>query len=275
MAELDAASHWAEERSVRLFCGEFGVYNGSADPRQRRNWYEFVRKAFEERNIAWTCWDYRGAFGLFKKNSRGEFPYDLDAELIRALDLEMPDIPKRPAPASLAAIELYDDYIGAEVADGSYIQKSELTYFNSMNTGSGEYSISWTDPGRDTLRLKFTTPAQLQDLVDRGGVFECLVKRSSPGASITIRFLNSGEGDRIPWRMTYEAGDGVLAENSSWQRLSIPLSKFTDSGAWKDKWYTSENAFDWDAVDSIEIVPGFSSRDIEEIGLDEIWIRGE
>jgi len=273
LAELDAAAQWAEKRNVPLFCGEFGVYNQTANPQQRHYWYEFIRKALEERNIPWTCWDYRGDFGLFNKGSRNEFPYDLDLELIESLGLNVPDIPDRQAVNAAAGIDLYDDYPGSEVRDASFIQKSELTYFNTDEPGAGEYSIQWIEPGRDIFRLTFKEPAKLQALVDRGGIFECLVKCGDPGAKITIRFLNSAEGENIPWRMTYDVGDGILAENSNWQRLQISLSAFTDSGAWKDKWYTSEDAFDWDAVDSIEIVPGFSSRKIKKIGFDELQVR--
>jgi endoglucanase len=66
-ADIDAEINLAVEASRRtgrpLYCGEFGVIN-LAPPEVRKRWFSDVVAAFEEHNIGWCCWDYRGDFGI-------------------------------------------------------------------------------------------------------------------------------------------------------------------------------------------------------------------
>ena len=66
-ADIDAEINLALEASRRtghpLYCGEFGVIN-LAPPEVRKWWFSDVVAAFEEHNIGWCCWDYRGDFGI-------------------------------------------------------------------------------------------------------------------------------------------------------------------------------------------------------------------
>jgi len=59
----------AKEQGHKLFCGEFGCINGSPSEVQKR-WYRDIRQVFEENDIAWALWDYRGAFGLLTREGR-------------------------------------------------------------------------------------------------------------------------------------------------------------------------------------------------------------
>jgi endoglucanase len=55
----------ARRSNHQLHCGEFGVYETVPDPLRLR-WYRDVIDALEEHGIAWTTWDLKGGFGLYK-----------------------------------------------------------------------------------------------------------------------------------------------------------------------------------------------------------------
>jgi hypothetical protein len=58
------AVRWAQRRSVRLTCNEFGVYRQAAPVEGRLTWIHDVRAALETYGIGWAMWDYAGGFGL-------------------------------------------------------------------------------------------------------------------------------------------------------------------------------------------------------------------
>lgn len=54
----------AEERNVRLYCGEYGVIN-RADPDDTLTWYQAIHTAFEKYGIGRAAWSYKEMdFGL-------------------------------------------------------------------------------------------------------------------------------------------------------------------------------------------------------------------
>ena len=84
-ATLDKACFFAKEKNVSVFCGEFGVYMKQSPEKDRVFWYKFFCEELSKRNIPWTCWDYFGGFGLYKTQNRGEFPTDLNEEIVKAM----------------------------------------------------------------------------------------------------------------------------------------------------------------------------------------------
>lgn len=60
---------WAQPFAVRertglpLYCGEFGVYD-KVPQAIRLAWYRDIIQAFDENDIAWGNWDYKGSFGV-------------------------------------------------------------------------------------------------------------------------------------------------------------------------------------------------------------------
>jgi len=88
---IDIAEKFRDERKVPLFCGEFGVLMTYSRDSDRAFWYEEVRKYLEEKQIAWTTWDYHGGFGLFRKGTSGRFDRHLNTRLITALGFNIPD----------------------------------------------------------------------------------------------------------------------------------------------------------------------------------------
>ncbi len=66
---LNIADNFQKSRHVKLYCGEFGVLMNNAPDSDRTYWYKTVREYLESKNIAWTTWDYKAGFGLFKKEA--------------------------------------------------------------------------------------------------------------------------------------------------------------------------------------------------------------
>jgi len=85
-SEIDLAAEWAHERHVPLTCNEFGVYNRYSSPEDRAAWIRDTRSILEKDGIGWTMWDYRGSFGVVKKED-GK-PAVPDAAVVKALGLE-------------------------------------------------------------------------------------------------------------------------------------------------------------------------------------------
>ena len=46
-----------------LYCGEFGCYYKTPRP-LRLAWYADMMSVFEQFDIAWANWDYKGSFGI-------------------------------------------------------------------------------------------------------------------------------------------------------------------------------------------------------------------
>jgi len=88
--DMDRAATWARQHQVTLWCGEFGVYRGNADPAHRLVWLKDVTELMHARGIGWALWDYAGPFGI----TQGP-PHEraLDADMATALGLRAGDPP--------------------------------------------------------------------------------------------------------------------------------------------------------------------------------------
>ncbi len=58
----------SKKYGLKLFCGEFGCYP-TTDLNDRVAWYSDLTQVFEENNIAWANWDYKGDFGILDKET--------------------------------------------------------------------------------------------------------------------------------------------------------------------------------------------------------------
>ena len=84
-ALIDEAAEWGRKNHVPLICDEFGAYREHTDPASRINWIRDVRTALEADGIGWTMWDYRGGFGVVRKED-GQ-PAQVDDDVVKALGL--------------------------------------------------------------------------------------------------------------------------------------------------------------------------------------------
>jgi endoglucanase len=65
--DLAAAAAAAQRTGHPVYCREFGVLDTVPDP-VRLRWYRDVIDALEESEIAWSAWDLKGRFGLYRDN---------------------------------------------------------------------------------------------------------------------------------------------------------------------------------------------------------------
>lgn len=78
---LSKAKKRADELGLNLYCGEFGIY--SKTPRKEAyHWYNDITDVFNELNIAWCKWDYKGGFSIFTKEGI------IDKKLLKMLKVQ-------------------------------------------------------------------------------------------------------------------------------------------------------------------------------------------
>jgi aryl-phospho-beta-D-glucosidase BglC (GH1 family) len=82
---IDEGAAWGHENGVPLICNEFGAFREHTDEQSRMNWIHDVRTALEADGIGWTMWDYRGSFGVVRKQD-GQ-PAKVDEKVVEALGL--------------------------------------------------------------------------------------------------------------------------------------------------------------------------------------------
>jgi endoglucanase len=63
---------YARERGLPVYCGEWGCYEKSPEP-ERLRWYADVRAILEKHGVGWTIWDYKGGFGVRRRDGA---PYE-------------------------------------------------------------------------------------------------------------------------------------------------------------------------------------------------------
>lgn len=61
---FNMAAEWGKEHNRRLHLGEFGAMH-NADIEDRKAWTRHVIRLCEERNMAWSYWDFCYSFGIY------------------------------------------------------------------------------------------------------------------------------------------------------------------------------------------------------------------
>ena len=275
-ALIDIAVEFQMTRNIRLFCGELGVYIPNSPDTDRQIWYEVVRQYLEEKNIAWTTWDYKGEFGLFKAGSNELFDYDLNIPLIKALGLNPPEQKTFELIPDSTGIKLYGDFIGPSINEVSWISQGTLDYYSGNNPHHGQYCIHWTGvPQYGSIGLQFSPNKDLSLLVNKGYVIDFWVRGDSPGSRIDLHFIDTKTSDPAdhPWRMHLEVAENFAAWDNQWHHIRIPLSGFTEEGSWdNNRWYLPQGDFDWAAVDRFEIVAEYHNLNNIQFWFDDLYI---
>jgi endoglucanase len=257
-ALIDIAVDFQTARNVSLLCGEFGVYIPNSANDDRVYWYNVVRSYLEEKNIAWTIWDYKGGFGLFEAGTNELFDYDLNIPLVEALGLNPPAQKEYVLRPDSTDIELYGDYIGPSILEASWVSVGTLDYYSENNPRKGSYCIYWTGVGQySNIGLDFNPNKDLSRLVNDGYVIDFWVRGDTPDTRFDIRFIDTktDNPDDHPWRMRLTIDENLTAWDDQWQHVRVPLSDFTEHGSWDNEtWFVPQGDFDWAAVDRFEIV---------------------
>ncbi len=82
--ELLPAINKAKELNLQLYCGEFGCLP-HVDRIDRLNYYRDIVSVFNENNIAYCNWEYKGDFGIYKFDFKNLVSLSPDIELINIL----------------------------------------------------------------------------------------------------------------------------------------------------------------------------------------------
>jgi endoglucanase len=254
---IDQAVQFKISRNVRLFCGELGVFMPNSSNYHRAFWYETVRKYLEEKGISWTTWDYHDAFGLFRKGSNELFNHDLNVPLLNALGLIVPEQTAFLLKPDSMGFMVYTDYVGPQIYQ-SGSGGGLLRYYSGDEPNNGTYCISWSGADQyGAIGFDFVPDKDLSRLRQEDFAIDLMIRGNSGLTSFDLRFLDTkttDPGDH-PWRMDLTVDAGITGFDNRWHHLYIPLSSFTEQGAWdNDEWYMPEGKFDWKAIDRLEIV---------------------
>ncbi len=254
---IDIAVHFRDERKVQLFCGEFGVYIPNSHSNHRVYWYEVVRKYLEEKQIAWTSWDYHGGFGLFKAGSNGLFEHDLNVSLLGALGLNIPvQTAYTTVPDSTGSM-IYSDLPGDQLFESSY-NNGTIDYYSTDRPNNGKYCLKWTGAVQyNTIGLDYLPDRDFSELVKKNFALDMIIRGDTPGLSFQVRFLDTKTLDAsdYPWRMGITINEQMAPWDRKWHHLYIPLSQLAELGGWyNNNWQNPQGKFDWKAIDRIEIV---------------------
>lgn len=273
---IDNAVSFRDSRNVKIFCGEFGVYIPNSDNADRCYWYKVVKDYFEEKNIPWTIWDYKGGFGLFNKESDQFFEHDLNIRLLDSLGLNIPVQTPFSIKADSTGFLIYTDYIAHGIENSGY-GAGPINFYSENLPANNNYCIYWSGFNQyNAIGFNFVPDKDLTTLVSKNYALDFMVRGSEPGIKFEIRFKDTKTtepGDH-PWRKRTTIDETDAAWDRKWHHVRIPLSYFSDGGAWDNEtWYPAEpGKFDWSKVDILEISTEFPDILGKKIWFDNIHI---
>lgn len=250
---LQRARDYAEKNQVPVWCGEMGVHNVNAPVVDRQNWYKMTAGLLDEFNIPFCVWGYNGTFGLFKKDSNGVYPNDLEKEVVEGVGFKMPELLEGDAAVAAAfPIVLFDDFAAKGVRINSWSCGLDSNY--SQDKAEGDFSIKMSDQklyGALSLEIDAIDLSNLAELKDKA-YLTMKIKFTEPGQKFQLRFTDNDAGNGItnPWRYAYDMSSENYPLNE-WADVEIPLTSMVDIGAWSNtlnKWFDSTGSFDWSRV---------------------------
>jgi endoglucanase len=272
---INIAINFRTQRKVKIFCGEFGVYIPNSNNADRCHWYKVVSDYFENNNIPWTSWDYKGDFGLFNKGSDQIFEHDLNVRLLDSLGLNVP--PQTPLvirPDSVGFL-IYTDYIGQKIISTSY-SHGPYSFYSRDLPANGQFCLSWSGFEQyNTIGFDFVPDKDLSKLVSEHYAIDFMVRGSQPGIKFEIRFTDTKTTDPNdhPWRMGATIDETEVPGDLKWHHVRIPLNYFSERGAWDNNTgYDPVGKFDWTKVDIFEIALNWTEILGKKLWFDNIHI---
>lgn len=254
--EMEIAYNFSKKNNVPVWCGEMGAYNLNSLPEDRVRWYETVGSLLHEYNIPFTVWGFGGGFGLYRKNTSEQFPYDLDPQILSALKFTVPKDAGSPIPKDAHELQfpftIYDDMVakGIRVDNWGDVVKETLMDCTSV-PASGDYCIRWGNCKQyEALSFLFNSHISLSQ-VDKEHTYLSFKIRTKSAAFFDVRFMNPETSTTEPWRLSYTLSSNDYASDGAWHTVVIPLSSFKETGAWssnKNKWLPAEDKFDWNEI---------------------------
>ncbi len=267
---IDIAVAFRDERGLPVYCGEFGVFIPNSPADDRVEWYRLVRTYLEEKDIPWTTWDYHNGFGLFNAGGNDLFEHDLSIPLLEALGLDVPDQTEYTKIADSTGLIIYDDFIGQGLVESGY--GGRQNFYQESFPALGNFHLSWEEANQyDAISMNFRPIRNFTRLAQEGFALDFFVRSTIPGLSFDVRFIDSklSESDR-PWRMRYVVDEASANWNGEWQHLHLPLSSFSEHGAWDNAWFEPIGAFDWTEINQFQIVAEYGA--IHSLEIDHVQI---
>ncbi len=272
---IDVAVAFKNDRNVKIFCGEFGVYIPNSNNTDRSFWYDAVRKYFDEKGIPWTIWDYTGGFGLFKKASNEIFNFDLNISVLQSLGFNIPPQKVFSIKPDSVGFGLYTDYVEKNINESSSAQ-GNIDFYSTNWPNNNKYCIHWSEAEQySNIGFDFKPDKDLSKLVANNYAIDFFVRGNVTGTKFDIRFIDTKTtlASDHPWRMRYTIDDAVASWDKRWHHVRIPLKSFAEQGSWDNNtWYNPEGKFDWTTIDRFEIVAELQSLKGKELWFDNIFI---
>ena len=272
--ELDIALRFSEEQGVPLFCGELGVFIPNSPSEDRNRWYEAVRNYLEEQGVAWSMWDYTGGFGVFEEGGADLFEFDLNTSLLESLGFNVPEQSEFVRLPDTLGFPIYRDFIEENINESSW-NEGVLDYYSEESPNNGTYCISWTQANQyNHIGFDLKPDRDLSLLVAEDFALDFLVRGDLPGLRLDIRFMDSDTDDPEdhPWRMGITLGEPEITWDGQWKKLHVPLSSFTERGAWEGEFFDPQGSFDWQEVDRLEIVAEYGPLGPGQVWFDQIQL---
>lgn len=271
---LDRVVAFSNERNVKVFCGEFGVYDLTSPQADRVIWYQVVTDMLSKRNISRTSWDYFEGFGIYNKGGGRDFNSDLNVDVARAMGFTPPEQkPKNNAPLEEGFI-IYDDYSSRDYPLGSWGDTGVFSLYDT-DTYQGEFCIRWGNVDQyNSFWASLSKSRDFSKLAASGFAVE-FYARTNTALSFDVRFINTESSDSIPWRMKYTIDEKILPPDGKWHKIRIPLEEMTEQGAWvnaQQKWLNPQGEFSWDNVNQLEFASELQSLKNKYVWFDEIKI---
>lgn len=272
---IDGAVNFAKANGIKIFCGEFGVYNLKSLDADRVNWYKQIPAYLTSKSIPWTMWDYQGGFGLFNKGTNETFEYDINRPLAEGMGFTIPPFKQYIFKADTVPFDIYSDFPGEGIVAG--IPALGTVDLFSTDKHAGNYGIYMTDiPQYNAIDFDFIMNKDLSKLVAANYTLDFWFKADSPASNVVLRFLDTKTSDPTdhPWRKDYTLNSTVAPFDGQWHFVQIPLKNFIDAGSWDGSWFNASNSFDWKAVDRFQIVSENMALAGMKFWFDELRING-
>lgn len=271
---IDIAVSFKTARNVNIFCGEFGVYKLNSNNTDRTYWYDQIRSYLELKGISWTIWDYQGGFGLFKKGSNQQFEYDLNTQLLISLGLNVPPQQVYMLRPDLIGFNIYSDYIGENIGESSSVNGGKVDYYSNSKPNNGQYCINWSGCNQyGTVGFDFIPDKDLSSLKIQNYALSFIVRGNTPGTKFDLRFIDTKtSATDHPWRMNFTLDENTTKWDGNWHKVYIPLTSFVEGGSWDNAWFDQIGAFDWKAVDRLDMAAEQMSMVGKSIWFDNIQI---
>jgi endoglucanase len=196
------------------------------------------------------------------------FDHDLNVPLLEALKLNVPEQTEYILRPDSTGFMIYTDYIGIGIYNVSY-SDGLLDFYSGDQPNNDHFCLKWADASQyRQVSFDFKPDKDMSRLVSEGYALDMIVRTDIDDLKFDIRFIDTKTDvpDDHPWRMKFTIDDQMISPDSKWHHLFIPLTDFTEGGAWDDGWYNPEGKFDWTRIDRFEI-----SNEYDILGQGKIW----